>query len=85
MLQAAMDEQFSVNLPAVTAPKSAVDDLASTFKGEVIKVDNPDKIEDLDLTKDKAYLIIVTLKPIRSGSEEDEYHSFQENGEFEFY
>lgn len=75
-----MDEHFSVNLPAVTAPKSAVEDLSSTFKGEVIKVDNPEDFENLDLDKDKAYMIVVSLKPVTGSSEEDEYKSIQENG-----
>lgn len=82
LIQNAMDEHFSVHLPAVNAPASAVEDLSSSFKGEVIRVDNREEIDSLDLDKDKAYMIIVTLKPINCKTEKDEYHSFQKNGKF---
>ena len=75
-----MDENYSVNLPAVTAPASAIEDLSSTFKGEVIRVDNAQDIDKLDMTKDKSYLIIVSLKPINCKTEKEEYRSFQKNG-----
>lgn len=72
-----MDDQFSVHLPAVVSPKSAIDAMSASFPGEVVRVNNPDKFADLQLKDDKSYFIVVNLQPIQGQSE---FGSFKKNG-----
>ncbi|XP_060570834.1 V-type proton ATPase subunit S1-like [Ruditapes philippinarum] len=77
-VKSAMDDQFSVHLPAVVSPKETIESLSKVFSGKVIKVDNPDEFANLKIKDNEGYLIIVSLQPIRS---EEEFGSFKRNDE----
>lgn len=77
-VKSAMDNQFSIQLPAVTNPKETIDSLSKSFSGEVVRVDNPDEFANLKLEDSKSYLIIVNLEPIQS---QEEFGSFKRNDE----
>ena len=75
--QTAMDESYSIQLPTVSSPTSAIETLLTSFTGEVIKVDNPDEVQTLNLDPSKSYMIVVNLPPV---TKHDEYGSFQASG-----
>ncbi|XP_045164374.2 V-type proton ATPase subunit S1-like [Mercenaria mercenaria] len=77
-VKSAMDDQFSVHLPAVISPKATIESLSKSFSGSVIKVDNPEDFANLKLEDGKGYLIIVSLEPIHS---QEEFGSFKRNDE----
>jgi len=73
-----MDEKFSVHLPEVTSPASALETLETSFPGAVVRADTPADVASLELKPDTQYLIIVSLSPITG---QNEYSEFQANGE----
>ncbi|WAR26508.1 VAS1-like protein [Mya arenaria] len=77
-VKAAMDENFSVHLPEIASPTSAVQKLSTSFTGERVTVDSPTDLENMDLKPGTQYLIIISLKPI---SGKDEFSEFKMNEE----
>ncbi|XP_052781382.1 V-type proton ATPase subunit S1-like [Mya arenaria] len=77
-VKAAMDENFSVHLPEIASPTSAVQKLSTSFTGERVTVDSPTDLENMDLKPGTQYLIIISLKPI---SGKDEFSEFKMNDE----
>ncbi|KAL4226778.1 ATPase [Mactra antiquata] len=77
-VKSAMDGEFSVHLPAVIEPSSAINTLSSSFNGEVIRAVSPDDIINKNMENNKSYLIIVTLQPIDANNE---YDCFKKNDE----
>lgn len=75
--QAAMDNQFSLQLPAVVSPKETIESLSKSFAGKIVRIDNPEEFANLKLEDGKGYLIIVSLQPIQS---QEEFGSFKRNG-----
>ncbi|XP_067684573.1 V-type proton ATPase subunit S1-like [Haliotis asinina] len=65
-----MDDNFSVNLPAVHSPKDVIDGLMKEFKGRVHSVSSPEHVSGLKMEKDKSYLILVLLPATGQKNEE---------------
>ncbi|XP_046561178.1 V-type proton ATPase subunit S1-like [Haliotis rubra] len=65
-----MDDNFSVNLPAVHSPKDVIDSLMKEFKGRVHSVSSPEHVSGLKMEKDKSYLILVLLPATGQKNEE---------------
>lgn len=75
-VKSTMDDQYSVHLPAVATPHVAIETLTKDFKGQIVRVDNPNQLADLQIKDGESYLFIVQLKPTIG---KNEAQAFQEN------
>ncbi|OWF40426.1 V-type proton ATPase subunit S1 [Mizuhopecten yessoensis] len=71
-VKALMDENFSVQLPAVSSPERALDMLKKAFKGNVHDVTIPADVNGLNLGSSVTNLIIVHLTPASGVQSEEE-------------
>ncbi|XP_050413804.2 V-type proton ATPase subunit S1 [Patella vulgata] len=75
-IKALMEEQFSVHIPSVKLPTTAISDLKESFKGRQHTVESSSDIPSLPLDDGKSHLILVILPSDgKAGNEEKAFRN----------
>ncbi|KAK6177180.1 hypothetical protein SNE40_015336 [Patella caerulea] len=75
-IKALMEEQFSVHIPSVKLPTTAISDLKESFKGRQHTIESSSDIPSLPLGDGKCHLILVILPSTgKAGNEEKAFRN----------